>query len=99
MPKTPSEERMKVCKTIMLFAYIAELLNDNVALNYLRLASRIDAVASRVETAVRMKTVTRSMTGIVKVRIGREGTIYMLSVIDLFQNLGNGQGDGRNGYG
>jgi division protein CdvB (Snf7/Vps24/ESCRT-III family) len=30
----------------------------NEALNYLRLASRIDAVASRVETAIRMKTVS-----------------------------------------
>lgn len=38
----------------------------NQALNYLRLASRIDAVASRVEAAVRMKQVTRSMAGIVK---------------------------------
>jgi hypothetical protein len=38
----------------------------NQALNYLRLASRIDGVASRVEAAVRMKTVTRSMAGIVK---------------------------------
>ena len=37
----------------------------NQALNYLRLASRIDAVAARVETAVRMKSVTRSMAGIV----------------------------------
>lgn len=34
--------------------------------NYLRLASRIDAVAGRVETAVRMRMVTKSMGGIVK---------------------------------
>jgi len=38
----------------------------NQSLNYLRLSSRIDAVASRVEAAVRMKQVTRSMAGIVK---------------------------------
>lgn len=38
----------------------------NQALNYLRLASRIDAVASRVEAAVRMKQVTKSMAGVVK---------------------------------
>ncbi|GAM24307.1 hypothetical protein SAMD00019534_074820 [Acytostelium subglobosum LB1] len=38
----------------------------NQSLNYLRLASRIDAVASRVETAVRMKSVTGSMASIVK---------------------------------
>jgi len=37
----------------------------NQALNYLRLSSRIDAVAARVETAVRMKQVTKSMAGIV----------------------------------
>jgi len=38
----------------------------NQALSYLRLSSRIDAVAARVETAVRMRQVTRSMAGIVK---------------------------------
>ncbi|GAM24175.1 hypothetical protein SAMD00019534_073500 [Acytostelium subglobosum LB1] len=38
----------------------------NQSLNYLRLASRIDAVASRVETAIRMKAVTGSMASIVK---------------------------------
>ena len=36
------------------------------ALNCLRLASRIDAVASRLETAVRMNTVTKSMKSVVK---------------------------------
>lgn len=38
----------------------------NQALNYLRLSSRIDAVASRLETAVRMKQVNKSMEGVVK---------------------------------
>ena len=38
----------------------------NQSLNYLRLSSRIDAVANRVETAVRMNQVTKSMGGIVK---------------------------------
>jgi len=38
----------------------------NQALNYLRLASRIDAMAARVETAVRMRSVTKTMGGIVK---------------------------------
>jgi len=38
----------------------------NQSLNYLRLSSRIDAVASKVESAVRMKTVTRTMGGIVQ---------------------------------
>mmetsp|Transcript_6803 Transcript_6803/g.9904 ORF Transcript_6803/g.9904 Transcript_6803/m.9904 type:complete len:214 (-) Transcript_6803:203-844(-) len=38
----------------------------NQALNCLRLASRIDAVSSRIETAVRMNQVTKSMGGVVK---------------------------------
>lgn len=38
----------------------------NQALNCLRLGSRIDAVASRLETAVRMNAVTKSMKGVVK---------------------------------
>jgi charged multivesicular body protein 1 len=36
------------------------------ALNYLRLSSRMDAVAARVETAVRMNTLSATMTGVVK---------------------------------
>ena len=38
----------------------------NQALNYLRLASRLDAVASKIETAIRMNQVTKSMSGIVQ---------------------------------
>ncbi|SCV72629.1 BQ2448_4166 [Microbotryum intermedium] len=38
----------------------------NEALNLLRLSSRIDAVSSRVETAVTMRQVTGSMTAVVK---------------------------------
>lgn len=38
----------------------------NQSLNCLRLASRIDAVSSRLETAIRMNTVTQSMKGVVK---------------------------------
>ncbi|GAA5982598.1 hypothetical protein JCM11641_002596 [Rhodosporidiobolus odoratus] len=38
----------------------------NESLNLLRLSSRIDAVASRVETAVTMRSVTGSMTAVVK---------------------------------
>lgn len=38
----------------------------NEALNYLRLQSRIDAVASRVDTAMKMRTVSKSMAGVVK---------------------------------
>jgi len=38
----------------------------NQAANYLRLSSRIDAVAQRVQTAINMKKLTKSMSGIVK---------------------------------
>jgi len=38
----------------------------NQALNYMKMASRVDAVASRIETAVRMGEVTQSMQGVTK---------------------------------
>jgi charged multivesicular body protein 1 len=38
----------------------------NEALNLLRLASRIDATAARVQTAVTMKKVTSNMANVVK---------------------------------
>jgi len=38
----------------------------NNAQNYLRLSSRIDAVASRLESAIKMQQVTKSMGGVVK---------------------------------
>lgn len=38
----------------------------NQALNYLRMSARVDAVASRVQTAVTTKKVTTSMAGVVK---------------------------------
>eukprot|EP00992_Anisonema_acinus_P009562 TRINITY_DN5772_c0_g1_i1.p1 TRINITY_DN5772_c0_g1~~TRINITY_DN5772_c0_g1_i1.p1 ORF type:complete len:196 (-),score=66.93 TRINITY_DN5772_c0_g1_i1:218-805(-) len=38
----------------------------NEALNYLRLQSRLDAVSSRLDTAIKMQTVGRSMAGVVK---------------------------------
>ncbi|CAB4028511.1 charged multivesicular body 1a-like [Paramuricea clavata] len=38
----------------------------NESLNYLRLASRVDAVASKVQTAMQMKQVTKNMSGVVK---------------------------------
>ncbi|XP_049849864.1 charged multivesicular body protein 1-like [Schistocerca gregaria] len=40
--------------------------SKNLATNYLRLSSRVDAVASRVENAIRMNTVTDSMSKIVR---------------------------------
>lgn len=39
--------------------------HQNLYMNYLRLSSRIDAAASRVETAIKMRTVTKSMAGVV----------------------------------
>jgi charged multivesicular body protein 1 len=36
------------------------------SLNYLRLQSRIDSVASRVDTAMKMRMVSKSMSGVVK---------------------------------
>jgi len=38
----------------------------NQALNYLRMSARIDAVASRVQTAITTKKVTQSLGGVVK---------------------------------
>ncbi|XP_028392292.1 charged multivesicular body protein 1a-like [Dendronephthya gigantea] len=38
----------------------------NESLNYLRLASRVDAVASKVQSAMQMKQVTKNMAGVVK---------------------------------
>lgn len=43
----------------------AAIRKKNEALNYLRLASRIDGVASQVQTAVSMRTVTKSMASVV----------------------------------
>jgi len=40
--------------------------NKNQALNYLRLSSRVDAVANRVETAAKMSQLTKTMGGIVQ---------------------------------
>merc|ERR1719163_1291632 len=40
--------------------------NKNNAQNYLRLSSRVDAVSSRLESAIKMQQVTRSMGSVVK---------------------------------
>ncbi len=40
--------------------------NKNQALNFRRMASRIDAVSQRVQTALTTKKVTHSMAGVVK---------------------------------
>ncbi|KNC49611.1 charged multivesicular body protein 1 [Thecamonas trahens ATCC 50062] len=38
----------------------------NQSLNYLRMGSRIDAVASRLQSAIQMKRVTKTMAGVTK---------------------------------
>ena len=38
----------------------------NESLNYLRMSGKVDAVSSRVQTAVTMKQVSKNMTGVVK---------------------------------
>ncbi|KAL8757600.1 MAG: hypothetical protein Q9184_004171 [Pyrenodesmia sp. 2 TL-2023] len=50
---------------------------QNERLNLLRLGSRIDAVASRVQTAVTMRQVTGSMVGVVK---GMDGAMKAMDL-------------------
>ena len=45
---------------------ILAIRQKNQALNFLRMSARVDAVASRVQTAVTTKRVTSSMQGVVK---------------------------------
>jgi len=47
------------------------------AMNYLRLSSRVDAVASRVESAVKMQMVTKQMAGVVK---GMDASLQSMDV-------------------
>eukprot|EP01120_Amphizonella_sp_Union-15-10_P012540 TRINITY_DN5591_c0_g1_i1.p1 TRINITY_DN5591_c0_g1~~TRINITY_DN5591_c0_g1_i1.p1 ORF type:complete len:199 (+),score=43.00 TRINITY_DN5591_c0_g1_i1:96-692(+) len=71
--KAEKKEKLKLKKAIeagnvegaRIYAQNA-IRQKNQAINYLRLSSRVDAVASRVETAVRMRCVTTSMAGIVR---------------------------------
>ena len=46
--------------------HIAAIRQKNQAVNFLRMSARVDAVASRVQTAVTTKRVTSSMQGVVK---------------------------------
>lgn len=52
----------------------------NQALNHLRMASRLDACCSRIETAVRTNQVTASMNGVVK---GMDKSLTSLNVEQL----------------
>lgn len=73
MEKKEKEERRKIKGAIekgnmdgaRIYAENA-IRSKNQALNFLRLAGRVEAVANRVETAVRMQQVTKSMAGVVQ---------------------------------
>lgn len=52
----------------------------NQALNHLRMASRLEACCSRIETAVRMNQVTASMKGVVK---GMDKSIQSMNIEQL----------------
>uniref|UniRef100_A0A2P2I3P6 Charged multivesicular body protein 1b n=1 Tax=Hirondellea gigas TaxID=1518452 RepID=A0A2P2I3P6_9CRUS len=70
--KDAKKEKIKLKKAIeagntdgaKIYAQNA-IRQKNQALNYLRLSSRIDAVAARVNTAVKMNRLTKTMGGIV----------------------------------
>jgi len=71
--KLEKEEKLKIKKAIqkgnMAGAQIhAEnsIRNKSQALNYLRMAARVDAVASKVQSAVQQRKVTQSMAGVVR---------------------------------
>jgi len=71
--KNEKKEQAKVKKAIEkgndegAWIYAQNAIREkNQALNFLRLASRVDAVASRVATAVRMYMLTKNMGSVVK---------------------------------
>uniref|UniRef100_A0A3Q3WTH6 Charged multivesicular body protein 1B n=1 Tax=Mola mola TaxID=94237 RepID=A0A3Q3WTH6_MOLML len=49
----------------------------NQSVNFLRMSARVDAVASRVQTAVTMNKVTKSMAGVVK---GMDSTLKSMNL-------------------
>ena len=56
----------------------------NQALNHLKMASRLDACASRIETAVRMGQVTSSMQGVVK---GMDRGLKSMNIDEISQTM------------
>lgn len=82
--KDETAEKAKIKKAIQqgntdiakLYAGNA-IRKQNERLNLLRLASRIDAVASRVQTAVTMRQVTGSMANVVR---GMEGAMKTMNL-------------------
>jgi charged multivesicular body protein 1 len=61
----------------------------NQSLNCLRMASRIDAVSSRLETAVRMNDVTKNMKGVVK---GMDKGLAAMNVEEISQIMDKFEG-------
>lgn len=58
--------------------------NKNQSLNFRRMASRVDAVAQRVQTAVSMKRVTGSMAGVVNSMEAAMRTMNLEQVLSIF---------------
>lgn len=82
--KDEKAEKLKVKKAIqkgnMEVAKIhAEnaIRQKNQSVNYLRMSARVDAVASRVQTAVTMNQVTKSMAGVVR---GMDATLKTMNL-------------------
>uniref|UniRef100_A0A8D8TZJ5 Charged multivesicular body protein 1b n=1 Tax=Cacopsylla melanoneura TaxID=428564 RepID=A0A8D8TZJ5_9HEMI len=71
--KEEKTEKLKIKKAIQKGnVEVAKIHAENAirqksqSLNYLRMAARVDAVASRVQTALTTRKVTQSMSGVVK---------------------------------
>merc|ERR1712168_376953 len=61
--------------------------NKNNALSYRRMSARIDAVASRVQTAVTTKQVTQSMGGVCKAMEGAMKSMNLEKIADLMDRF------------
>jgi len=87
--KEEKKERAKLKKAIeqkrpdiaRIYAENA-IRKENESLNYLRLSSRLDAVASRINSAIMMQQTTKNMTGVCK------GIDQALASMDLVKVMG-----------
>eukprot|EP00002_Diphylleia_rotans_P006668 TRINITY_DN16029_c0_g1_i1.p1 TRINITY_DN16029_c0_g1~~TRINITY_DN16029_c0_g1_i1.p1 ORF type:complete len:205 (+),score=74.46 TRINITY_DN16029_c0_g1_i1:78-692(+) len=94
--KAEKDERLKVKKAIekgneegaRIYAQNC-IRQKNQAMNFLRLSARVDAVASRLEMAVKMKQVTSNITSISKQMEKALGTMdadQIAKAMDLFEH-------------
>ncbi|XP_070966871.1 charged multivesicular body protein 1a-like [Oncorhynchus clarkii lewisi] len=93
--KDSKSEQAKVKKALQLKNVdVARVYAENAirkkneGLNWLRMASRVDAVASKVQTAVAMKAVTKNMTQVTKAldkALGSMDLQKVSAVIDKFE--------------